>query len=228
LQTSNQRAVSRTLRVSPPVVTVRLPYSTRGPRGMRPNVAFSPTRPLKPAGMRIDPPPSPPVPSVKSPPATAAPVPPDEPPGVCAVFHGLRVTPFSTVRVMLTPPNSLDVVSPKWFAPATCVRRSTIVEVQPDTRSASGTEASVAGQPSTWSSSFTPSGTPPNGLDTSAAAARARAPSSSTNDTAFRLLALTAASVAFISSTGDRLPARNSSTREHASPNHGASPMGAS
>ena len=32
-----------------------------GPRGMRPAVPFIPTRPLKPAGMRIEPPPSPPV-----------------------------------------------------------------------------------------------------------------------------------------------------------------------
>ena len=35
----------------------------------------------------------------------------------------------------------------------------------------------VAGQPVTWSSSFTPTGTPPKGFDTSAAAAAARAAS---------------------------------------------------
>ena len=113
LHTSNHRAVSRTLRVMPPVVTVRLPYSTCGPRGIRPKVDFNPTRPVNPAGIRIEPPPSPPVPSAKSPPATPAAPPPDEPPGVRSVFHGLRVTPFNTVRVTLTPPNSLAVVRPK-------------------------------------------------------------------------------------------------------------------
>ena len=61
LVTSNQRAVSRTDLAITPVDTVRLPYSACGPRGIRPNVPFRPTRPVKPAGMRIDPPPSPPV-----------------------------------------------------------------------------------------------------------------------------------------------------------------------
>ena len=113
LQMSNQRAVSRTLRVMPPIVTVRFPYSACGPRGMRPYVDFKPTRPLKPAGIRIEPPPSPPVPNAKRPPATPAAPPPDDPPGVRSRFHGLRVTPLRTVRVTLTPPNSLAVVRPK-------------------------------------------------------------------------------------------------------------------
>ena len=38
----------------------------------------------------MEPPPSPPVPSVTIPPATAAALPPDEPPGVSSRFHGLR------------------------------------------------------------------------------------------------------------------------------------------
>ena len=118
LHTSNQRAVSRTLRVMPPMVTVRLPYCACGPRGMRPYVDFNPTRPVKPAGMRMEPPPSPPVPSVNNPPATAAALPPDDPPGVASVFQGLRVAPLRTVRVTLTPPYSLAVVSAKLFAPA--------------------------------------------------------------------------------------------------------------
>jgi hypothetical protein len=108
--TSNQRAVSRTERDRQPMMDVRLPYSCRGPRGMRPYVDFKPNRPVKPAGMRIDPPPSPPVAMLHSPPATAAAEPPDEPPGVRSGFHGLRVTPRRFVRVTLTPPNSLAVV----------------------------------------------------------------------------------------------------------------------
>ena len=56
---------------------------------MRPKVPLSPTRPVKPAGIRIDPPPSPPVAIVTSPPATAAALPPDDPPGVRPCIHGL-------------------------------------------------------------------------------------------------------------------------------------------
>ena len=68
----------------------------------------------------------------------------------------------------LTPPNSLAVVCPASTAPPAPLIRSTIVEVTSLTSSRSGTEAWVYGQPATWSSSFTPIGTPPNGLLTSA------------------------------------------------------------
>ena len=189
---------------------------------MRPYVDFNPTRPVKPAGIRIEPPPSPPVPSVNNPPATAAALPPDDPPGVALVFHGLRVAPLRTVRVTLTPPYSLAVVSAKLFAPAAC-NRDTIVEVCVALTSANGTDASVAGQPLTWSSSFTPIGTPPKGSDTSALSARESAASASTNEMAFRLDACTAAKVACNSSRGDLRPVRNSSTSEQASPSHGVS-----
>ena len=124
--------------------------------------------------MRIEPPPSPPVASVRRPPATAAADPPDDPPGVWSRFQGLRVAPLSFVQVRLMPPNSLEVVSPNGTAPAPR-NRVTSVESWSDVSSLSGMDASVAGQPATWSSSFTPIGTPPNGSDTSALpAARAR------------------------------------------------------
>src|SRR5262245_46775653 len=100
-----------------PTTDVKLPYRTLGPRGMRPYVAFRPNNPVKPAGIRIEPPPSPPVAMVTSPPATAAADPPDEPPGVRDRSHGLRVTPCSSVRVQFTPPNSLAVVRPTRIAP---------------------------------------------------------------------------------------------------------------
>ncbi|CAB4900347.1 unannotated protein [freshwater metagenome] len=150
------------------MVTVMLPMVVRGARGMRPNVAFSPNSPVNPAGIRMEPPPSPPVARVISPPDTAAAVPPLEPPGVCSVFHGLRVAPCSTVRVRLTPPNSLLVVCPASTAPPMRLMRSTITEVWVETTSAKTTHASVAGQPVTASSSLTPIGTPPKGNDTSA------------------------------------------------------------
>ena len=133
-----------------------------GPFGILPYVHFSPNRPVNPAGMRSEPPPSPPVPTVTRPPATAAEPPPVDPPGVRVRSHGLRVTPLRFVRVRLTPPNSLDVVRPTSTAPASRSRR-TSAESCVATSSFSGTLACVYGQPSTESSSFTPTGTPPNG-----------------------------------------------------------------
>ncbi len=103
--------------------------------GMRPKFDFKPNMPVKPAGMRIDPPPSPPEAMGRSPPATAAAVPPDDPPGVRSRFQGLRVVPCRRVEVTLMPPNSLAVVCPVSTAPAATSRR-TCVEVYVATRSA--------------------------------------------------------------------------------------------
>ena len=82
LQTSNQRAASRTERDRQPTTAVSGSISVLGPLGMRPNVDLSPNRPVKPAGIRMEPPPSPPVQMGSRPPATDAAEPPDEPPGV--------------------------------------------------------------------------------------------------------------------------------------------------
>ncbi len=94
---------------------------------MRPAVPFMPTSPLKPAGMRIEPPPSPPVAMDTRPPATAAALPPEEPPAVRVGSHGLPVTPLSLVTDTLRPPNSLAVVCPIRFAPPRRRSRSTMV-----------------------------------------------------------------------------------------------------
>ncbi len=99
----------------------------RGPSGMRPAVDLRPNSPVKPAGMRMEPPPSLAVPRVTRPPATAAAVPPDEPPGVRERSQGLRVTPWASVAVKFTPPNSLAVVWPTGTAPASR-SRVTMVE----------------------------------------------------------------------------------------------------
>ncbi|MEY3055461.1 MAG: hypothetical protein RL550_1984, partial [Actinomycetota bacterium] len=214
--------MSRTLRDTQPMFTVRLPSCTLGARGMRPKVAFSPTSPVKPAGMRIDPPPSPAVARVTSPPATADALPPDEPPGVRPCTHGLCVAPFSTVRVTFTPPNSLAVVSPVRTAPADS-SRCTITDVLVALRSANTAHASVSGQLSTRSSSFTPMGTPPKGREMSARDAASRARSGSRNEKALRSLDAMADNVASSSSTGERSPRRKASTSEQASPVHGVS-----
>ncbi len=86
--------------------------------GMRPWLGLNPTRPVKPAGMRVDPPPSLAVAAGTSPAATAAALPPLDPPGVRLVSHGLRATPKTLVLVKLSVPNSGAAVLPTGTAPA--------------------------------------------------------------------------------------------------------------
>jgi hypothetical protein len=57
---------------------------------MRPRDGFNPTTPQHDAGMRIEPPPSPPWPSAHKPAATAAAAPPLDPPAVRVLSTGLR------------------------------------------------------------------------------------------------------------------------------------------
>ena len=64
-------------------------------------LGFRPTMPHQAAGMRTEPPMSVPSASGTQPAATAAPEPPEEPPGVPLGFHGLRVTPQSGLSVKL-------------------------------------------------------------------------------------------------------------------------------
>ena len=76
-----------------------------------------PNSPVKEQGMRIEPPPSVPTASGPMPAATAATAPPEEPPGVLAGFHGLRVMPVSALSVTAFQPNSGVVVFPSSTAP---------------------------------------------------------------------------------------------------------------
>src|SRR4249919_480404 len=134
--------------------------------------------------------------------------------------------PFSFVIPMFRPPNSLAVVRPTGTAPPSSRRRSSISDDFGAIRSRNTSEASVDGHPASGSSSFTPTGTPPNGALTSASRAASNARSGSRNENALRSLASIAAKVASSSSTGDRSLARNVSTSEHASPSHGESDIG--
>src|SRR4051794_3178728 len=173
--------------------------------------------------MRMEPPPSPPVARLTSPPATAAEEPADEPPTVRPKRHGLCVTPWIFVTLTLSPPNSLAVVAPTGTAPPRSSNRSTTCAVRSATRSAKTNEPSLNGQPRTGSSSLIPVGTPPNGFETSAVAATRYAQSRSRWQNAFSREASIAANVASSSSTGERSPLRNASTSEQASPVQGAS-----
>src|SRR3954469_150995 len=109
-------AASPTLRVIGPTCAT-VPNGDSGHAGTRPNDALMPNRPVKPQGMRIEPPPSVPIASGPMPAATAAAAPPEEPPGVFAGFHGLRVMPVSGLSVTPFQPNSGVVVLPRSTAP---------------------------------------------------------------------------------------------------------------
>src|SRR5437879_12478074 len=80
--------------------------------------------PHQAAGLRIDPPPSVPIASGPRPAATAAPAPPEEPPGVWPRLHGLRVAPKRRLSVTPTQPSVGVFVLPSMIAPA-AFRRST-------------------------------------------------------------------------------------------------------
>src|SRR5688572_33460781 len=107
-----------------------------------------PTSPQKPAGMRMDPPPSPPLAMVTSPPATAAALPAEDPPVVRVGSQGLRVMPWRRDTDTLSPPNSLAVVDPTETTPAP-VSRSTSVVLYGQVRSANTRDASAAVDPAT-------------------------------------------------------------------------------
>ena len=66
-----------------------------GPVGVAPRLGLKPNRPQQLAGMRIDPPPSPPLATGTMRAATAAADPPLLPPGVCASDQGLRAGPVA-------------------------------------------------------------------------------------------------------------------------------------
>ena len=71
--------------------------SVCGPFGIRPKVALRPNNPVKPAGILMEPPPSPPVPRGSNPPETDAAEPPDDPPGVRSRSYGFEVAPCRRV-----------------------------------------------------------------------------------------------------------------------------------
>ena len=91
----------------------------------RPREGLIPNSPQHEAGMRIDPPPSEPCASGRTPAATAAAAPPDEPPGVRSVFHGLRHAPLSADSVTAVLPNSGVFDLPSTTKPASFIRRTT-------------------------------------------------------------------------------------------------------
>ena len=140
-----------------------------------PRLVFRPTRPLQAAGIRIEPPPSLAPAAGTMPAATAAPDPPDEPPGVRVTSHGLRAGPQRMGSVLPLAPNSGVLVLPKTTRPASRKRRVTR-ECSLATSWASAREPLEVGNPAySWPRSLMRNGTPANGPVRPRSAARASA-----------------------------------------------------
>src|SRR6202011_964234 len=92
---SSMRAQSDTWRVIGPMVSWVTETGTIPSRLISPVVGRMPTKLLAEDGERIDPPVSEPVPAAAKLAATAAPVPPDEPPGVLVRSYGFFTCPPS-------------------------------------------------------------------------------------------------------------------------------------
>lgn len=87
-------------------------YGTRAYPGLRPKI------PQYPAGMRILPPTSEPIPSAAPSAASSAPSPPEEPPGVWAADHGLLVRPQRGLQLSKARSVCGTFVLAKMMAPA--------------------------------------------------------------------------------------------------------------
>jgi len=123
---SSIAAESRTVRVSTCSATQPCQICpASGPVGTRPRLGFSPNTPQHDAGIRIDPPPSPPLAIGTIRAATAAADPPLDPPGVRPGSQGLRVAPKSSDSVTGSSPSSGVAVLPKITSPARLERATT-------------------------------------------------------------------------------------------------------
>src|SRR5262249_36047495 len=129
----------------------------------RPKLGFRPGNPLNAQGMRIEPPPSVPSANGTRRAARAADDPPEEPPGVLFVFHGLRVTPVSGLSVTPFHPNSGVVVLPMRTAPASRSRATVGASSFHGPFGSTVREPRSVGQPLVSRMSLTATATPSSG-----------------------------------------------------------------
>src|SRR5258708_32680004 len=99
------------------------------------------------AGIRIDPPWSPPRASSTSPAATSAALPLDDPPVSRAVSHGLRTGPEAAVKLDPEQHRSSQTLLPAIVAPATS-SRSTTVASRLGTKPSTARQAFISRMPS--------------------------------------------------------------------------------
>src|SRR5438552_6148238 len=130
-----------------------------------------PEIPQNAAGMRIDPPRSVPRPMGARSAASAAPVPPLEPPAVVLRFHGLRVVPKILLVVLTSWANSGVLVLPRSTAPA-ARSRATDTASSPGTRCSWIVDPNVVRSCAVWMTSLTTNGTPSSGRGRSPAPRR--------------------------------------------------------
>jgi len=114
---SSMTAASVTLRVIGPACD-SVPNGLAGQTGTSPYVGLMEKVPVNAAGMRNDPPPSVPTDHTPMPSATAAALPPLDPPAVSSASHGLPVGPCRAESVTPFQPSSGVVVLPSSTAPA--------------------------------------------------------------------------------------------------------------
>jgi hypothetical protein len=115
-------AASVTSLVSGPIWSSDDAYATSPYRLTRPYVGFSPTIPHRLAGWRTLPPVSEPSAARHRSAATAAALPPLDPPGTRVVSHGLRVVKYAEFSVLEPIANSSVLVLPSSTAPASTSR----------------------------------------------------------------------------------------------------------
>ncbi len=133
--------------------------------------------PQNAAGRRTEPPKSVPWAIGTMPVATATAEPPDDPAGLSAGFHGLRVAPNSSLTVLAPAANSGVFVFASTIAPAAFRRRTTSASSS-GTKSLNNGDAKVVRMPAVGVTSLIATGSPCNGprgspLRTIASAVRA-------------------------------------------------------
>ena len=128
---------------------------------MRSRVGFRPTRPQFEAGIRIEPAPSEAVAAAQRPAATAAALPPLDPPALRSVFQGLRVMPNAGPSVSPMIASSGRLVLPITTAPAERRRLTNSLSCEAGVKLAAVPQ--VVTSPVTSSTSLTAIGTPKSG-----------------------------------------------------------------
>src|SRR5207302_8993728 len=173
--TSRLMAASSTVVVNGPIWS-RLDANATSPyRDTRPYVGFTPTTPQNAAGWRIEPPVSDPNANALNPAATAAALPPLDPPGTRLGSCGLHVGPNAEFSVDEPMANSSRLVLPTTTAPAARSRSTTVASYGGHQPSRMRDEH-VVGIPRVAKLSLRATGTPASGPGSSPAATRSSMP----------------------------------------------------